>query len=152
MKAVQQGNLWASKHYKLMLKDLSDPVAFNRPHPQLHTIAEIIAHMTFWRAETLLKIKTGKGMHTDDSPGNWQENSTLLKIGWRKLKSDYDDSFNELILLISQKEDDFLDQTYEDPDFKGNYPYRFVLDGMLHHDLYHLGQMGMLLKLIQSNN
>jgi len=45
----------------------------------------------------------------------------------------------------------FLTEEYYDTDFKGNYQYLFVIEGMIHHDIYHLGQIGIVIKLLKEN-
>ncbi len=39
-----------------------------------------------------------------------------------------------------------------DTDFKGNYEYSFVINGMLHHDIYHLRQLGIIINYLKKNN
>ena len=56
-------------------------------------------------------------------------------------------SFNP---IVGECNDSFLNDTYFDTDFNDYYPYRFVMKGMLEHDLYHLGQIGLLKNLMNS--
>ena len=70
----------------------------------------------------------------------------LSNTSWQALKHDFDSSLDTIITLLSTKNDSFLEATYYDTDFKDYYPYSFVLYGMLHHDLYHLGQIGIIIK------
>ncbi|WP_255420549.1 hypothetical protein [Aquimarina sp. AD10] len=42
-----------------------------------------------------------------------------------------------------------MKKEYYDTDFKGNYEYSFLLNGMLHHDIYHLGQLGLIIKYLK---
>jgi hypothetical protein len=121
---------------------------FLRPIENLHSIAEIISHLTLWRKETILKIQTGKGSKTDDCEENWLTNDKLKKLGWEKIKAEYDKTLHELIDLLKSKEDFFLNEQYYDTDFKGYYKYKFVINGMLHHDIYHLGQLGIIIKYL----
>ncbi|MEQ9440991.1 MAG: DinB family protein [Cyclobacteriaceae bacterium] len=151
LKDVQEGKNWMGANFDKKLSLVSDLEAFVRPIPDLHSVAEIISHLTVWRQETILKIKTGKGSLTDDSEQNWRPNNQLRKIGWDHIKTAYRNSLQELIELLQTKDDGFLDETYYDTDFKDNYPYRFVVYGMLHHDIYHLGQLGIIIKLLQEN-
>lgn len=51
-----------------------------------------------------------------------------------------------VLQVLEGKDDTFLEKTYYDQDFKGEYPYSFVLNGLMHHDLYHLGQLGMVVR------
>ncbi len=70
---------------------------FTRPIKDLHSIAEIISHLTLWRMETILKIRTGTGSKTEDCEENWLTNDKLEPLGWRYLKLEYDKSLTELI-------------------------------------------------------
>ena len=110
---------------------------------------KFLSHLTLWRTETILKIKTGEGSKTDECEENWLPLQKLKKKGWEKIKSDYDQSLSDIIELLEEREDSFLDELYFDTDFKDHYPYRFVINGMLHHDLYHLGQLGIIIKYLK---
>lgn len=149
LKEVQTGKIWIGGSFESKLDQLNETQVFKRPYENVHSVAEILSHLTLWRMETILKIKTGKGSRTDDCEENWLTNDQLETMGWDKLKSDYDNSLTVLIDLIKDKNDDFLNQEYYDTDFKGDYPYSFVLNGMLHHDIYHLGQLGLIIKLLK---
>lgn len=146
---IQNGKIWIGSSYESKLNTVDESKVFERPMVDMHSIAEIISHLTLWRQEAILKIQTGKGSKTDDCEENWLPNEKLKNIGWSSIKSAYDDSLSELIELLKDKNDDFLEQEYYDTDFKGNYTYSFLLNGMLHHDIYHLGQLGIIIKYLR---
>nr|WP_298794201.1 DinB family protein [uncultured Allomuricauda sp.] len=146
---VQNSKLWIGSTFTSKLNQVDESLVFTRPIEGLHSIAEIISHLTLWRKETILKIQTGQGSKTDDCEENWLSNDKLKPLGWQNLKSEYDKSLTELIDLLKSKDDKFLNQLYYDTDFKDDYPYSFVLYGMLHHDLYHLGQLGIIIKYLR---
>lgn len=149
LKEIRAGKPWMGNSIADKLNDLDETLVFQRPLENLHSVAEIISHLTFWRREALLKIKTGQGSKTDDDPENWLSNDILQLKGWDNIKKEYDDTLSELIALLEDKEDVFLSQTYYDTDYKGDYPYSFLINGMLHHDVYHLGQLGIVIKLLE---
>lgn len=149
---IQNGKLWMGSNYTRKLSKIDEQNAFIRPIENLHSVAEIISHLTLWRKETILKVKTGTGSKTDDCEENWLSNDKLKTKGWQKIKLEYDNSLTELIALLREKEDTFLNEIYYDTDFKGDYPYSFVLKGMLHHDVYHLGQIGIIVKYLKESN
>jgi len=146
LKEVQNGKLWIGSTFDSKLNQVDKNLVFVRPIENLHSIAEIISHLTLWRKETILKIQTGKGSKTDDCKENWLTNDELKIVGWDKIKSEYDRTLVELIDLLNSKEDGFLSELYYDTDFKGDFEYSFVINGMLHHDIYHLGQLGIIIK------
>jgi hypothetical protein len=146
---IQSGKPWIGSSYDRKLNAVDESLVFTRPLEDMHSIAEIISHLTLWRKEAILKIKTGTGSKTDDCEENWLTNEKLQPKGWKTIKSEYDLTLTELITLLKAKEDSFLNEEYYDTDFKGNYAYSFLLNGMLHHDLYHLGQLGMIIKYLK---
>ena len=152
LQEVKDGKLWIGSNIDDKLNEVDEKSAFLRPIENLHRVAEIISHLTLWRQETILKIQTGKGSKTDDCEENWRDNDWLKTMGWGMIRSEYDRTLSELIDLLKSKDDEFLSELYYDTDFKGEYPYRFVIDGMLHHDLYHLGQLGIIIKHLNKQN
>lgn len=148
---VQNGALWIGSTFTSKLNQVDESMVFKRPIEGLHSIAEIISHLTLWRKETILKIQTGTGSKTDDCEENWLTNDKLKQLGWQHIKSEYDNTLTQLIDLLASKDDDFLNTKYYDTDFKDNYEYRFVINGMLHHDLYHLGQLGIIIKYLKKH-
>lgn len=150
-KEIQEGNCWIGENFHKKLKQITPETAFAKPLPNIHSVAEIISHLTVWREESILKIKTGKGSITDDLEDNWFNNSYLKTIGWHQILTNYTNSLTELIDLLKTKDDSFLQEIYYDTDYKNNYPYAFLIEGMLHHDIYHLGQIGIILKLLKEN-
>ncbi len=149
LEEIQHGKIWIGTSFDSMLAQIDENSVFLRPLENLHSVAEIISHLTLWRKEAILKIRTGKGSKTDDCEENWLSNDKLKILGWDNIKSAYHKTVLELIDLLKTKDDEFLSQHYYDTDFKGNYEYRFVINGMLHHDIYHLGQLGIIIKYLK---
>jgi len=144
---IQSGKNWIGINFQQQLKSLTEEEFYHQEN-SMHSIAEIISHLITWRKETIIKMNTGKGSITEDHPSNWQSNDAIKSIGKYQLLRNYEESLAELVALLKRKNDAFLDETYFDTDFKGYYPYSFVVKGMIHHDLYHLGQIGLIIKLM----
>lgn len=149
LQEIQEGKIWIGTNFHKKFTLISEEEAFKVVHKDTHTIAEIIAHLTIWRKETLLKIQIGKGNITDENRADWCENKGLKQIGWDNIKTDYENSLIKLIILLQSKNDAFLEEQYYDTDYKDYFEYQFLINGMLHHDLYHLGQLGLLIKILK---
>ena len=149
LEEIQQGKPWIGSTYKSKLNQVDENEYFKRPIEDLHSIAEIISHLTLWRSEAILKVKIGKGSKTDDCEENWLTNDKLKVIGWNKIKSSYDKTLSDLIDLLRLKNDKFLAEQYFDTDFKDFYTYNWLLTGMIQHDAYHLGQIGIIIKYLK---
>ena len=145
LQAIQNGKPWIGNSYEKVLSGLPEDRMFIRPE-NLKSVAAIISHLTLWREEAILKIQTGTGSKTDACPENWLPDNDLDAQGWQAIKLRYDRSQAQLIALLKDKDDSFLQQEYYDTDFQGNYTYQWMLDGILQHDIYHLGQLGVIVK------
>lgn len=94
--------------------------------------------------DTIKKFKGLQSNLTIESPENWKSNEELRIIGWEKLKSNLTKSQIELTNLLADKTDDYL----ENNKYEGKYSLKYMVEGIIHHDLYHLGQIGITIKLL----
>jgi hypothetical protein len=79
-----------------------------------------------------------------NSPDDWKNNIDLSKTGWANLKNSFYESRTELIHLIENQDDAFLEKMNTVSDCT----YHYLMEGIIHHDLYHLGQIGITIKLL----
>ncbi len=143
---IQDGSLWFDQSFKDKFDNLSDEEALTRPMPLIHSVAEHVSHMLEWRKEC---IRRYQGLKTElmDSPDDWKENAELREIGWATLKNSLYSSRSELIDLIVNQDDAYLQNKFLDTDYNLHY----LIEGIIHHDLYHLGQIGITIKLLNQN-
>lgn len=139
---------WMGSSFDERLEWVDAAEAFKRPLPDLHSVAEIVAHLTAWRQDALLKLQTGKGRLTEADEENWLPNDKLKAKGWDQLKADFYNSLDDILRHLETRDDTFLDEQHEDQTGE-RHPYRYLVDGLLHHDIYHLGQIGIIIKLLK---
>ena len=140
---IQSQEIWLDENFEKKIEGISEDQAFQRPLPQLHSVAELISHLLNWRKESIRKLTGGGAKLTVESPENWRTNEELRLIGWERLKSEFYNSRTELINLIQDKTDEYLENKYE-----GEYSFKYLIEGLIHHDLYHLGQIGITIKFL----
>jgi hypothetical protein len=100
-------------------------------------MAEILSHMEFWRRAFICRIKGDKSVtFSGDSPDNWRDINVLKKIGWKGLLSSFDATHEALISAL--KSADSSDQSLVAD-----------LHGLVEHDIYHLGQLGIVKRLVE---
>lgn len=143
---IQEQELWLDENFKKKIGNLPEKLAFERPLPELHSVAELISHILVWRKESILKLKGLSSMLTMESPKNWLTNEALQKKGWEKLKSEFYQSQEDIIELIENETDEYLEREYTD-----GFKFKYLLEGLIHHDLYHLGQIGIVIKFLNKN-
>jgi len=144
---IQEGSLWFDQCFKDKIDKLSDLEALTRPFPQVHSVAEHVSHMLEWRKECMIRFD-GKRTELMNSPDDWKDNSMLSKIGWPPLKNDFYNSQLALIDLMKSQDDTYLETKFLDTE----YNFHYLIEGIIHHDLYHLGQIGVTIKLLMKYN
>lgn len=140
---IQQNKLWIDENFRNKIDNLSEKQALRRPFPELHSVAELVSHILVWRKESILKLKGKDSFLSVESPENWITNEEIKIKGWEILKKEFYQSQYDIIAQIENEADDYLDKEYS-----GGYKYKYLIEGLLHHDLYHLGQIGIVIKLL----
>lgn len=140
---IQDGSLWFDQCFKEKINSLSDTEALTRPLPQIHSVAEHVSHILEWRKECMRRYK---GQRTDlmNSQEDWKDNTALSKIGWTNLKNLFYESTVTLINAMENKDDIYLETRFLDTE----YNFHYLIEGIIQHDIYHLGQIGVTIKLL----
>lgn len=143
LQELQEGSRWFDQCFKDKIGQLTEAEAFAVPYPGIHSVAEHLSHIIEWRKECLLRFK---GERTDlmNSPDDWKDNTTLQQIGWTALLETFYQSTVTLIAALKDKDDSFLEIPFRDE----GYNFHYIIEGIIQHDLYHLGQIGVTLRLL----
>lgn len=136
---------WFGDTYMEKLADVTEKEAFTPPMKGVHTIAELVAHVIYWRTPIIKRLKGGKDYAASvDSPENWVPLDQLKAKGWKKILNDFGESQRELLNLLKQAKPGFFKEEYS----PGN-SWDYVVDGIIQHDIYHLGQLALVKKMIR---
>lgn len=138
------GPVWLDETFTKKLSEIKEQDVFTRPIPELHSVAELISHLHEWRLETISRLNGNKQGFAENDPRNWRTNDELKAEGWEQLKKNFYDSQQQLIDFLTEKDDEYLEQQY--PHY--TYTNKYLVQGMVHHDAYHLGQMGLTIKML----
>jgi len=147
---IQNEELWMGQNFAEKFAQINEEEAFTVYKPGMNTIAQIVAHLIAWKEDAILKIRNGIGELMDDHDKNWPDNETLKKLGWKKLQADFEDIHQRIMKELSGKNDQLLQMTYHDQDYKKEFNMNFMLQGLIHHDVYHLGQIGLITRMVKS--
>ena len=144
IKDLESAETWLDETFDKKLKGINDKNAFTRPINDLHSVAEIISHLIEWRKSLLSIFKTGKRTVSMDSPENWKTNEELKKESWKDLLKKLKATQKDIISFLSEKDDKWLKQ--KKPGGKDTFEYYVI--GLIQHDVYHLGQIGIVRKYL----
>jgi uncharacterized damage-inducible protein DinB len=147
LKAMLHGPLWLDEHFDKKLNSISGQKAFVIPHPNLHSVAELLSHLNVWFRACMDRMNGIENGLKDNSPDDWKSDERLKIKGWEALKTEFYNLHDELIRLIETKEASFFEQTYHGSSFS----HKDILYGLIHHNAYHLGQMGLSMKFLKQH-
>ncbi|MCJ7466791.1 MAG: DinB family protein [Maribacter sp.] len=105
------------------------------------SIAVLLGHMIRWRIFVIKKLKGDEVFAIQiDGPSDWPE----IRIGtakeWDDLLGELKETQNTLLRILSLQTDELLERKVPGE----NFSFRFLLEGIIQHDLYHLGQIALL--------
>jgi len=105
-----------------------------------HSLIEIVEHMTAWRRFTIEKLRGNTTFDVNDAANFPRVEPN--EESWTITLQQFEDSQIMLLELLEQTNDSLLEQTVEGR----NYSFYVLLHGIIHHDVYHLGQIMLLMK------
>lgn len=145
LQAVAEGSPWYGLSVKEALEHIDHNQAVTRINLQ-HNIAEILNHINQWKKFTLEKVA---GDNTFDvilnSDQDWKQIDHLTSREWQALRDLYFETNADLVDAVQQVKKDWLDQIV--PGRKYNFSDLF--HGIIDHDVYHLGQIIIIHKMIK---
>lgn len=131
---------WHGPSVKEVLDGITQEQSFKRL-PQSHSIIELVAHMTSWRTFVIKKLQGDLEYRiTDDLNFPPEKN-------WHKAVADLNESQVKLVEAIKAFDDTKLHELV--PHSPHTYTFYILLHGIIHHDLYHIGQISLIKKLDQ---
>jgi len=145
-KEIYNGSPWYGETVDAKLSDVSDDNAFQQPISGVHSVGEIVSHMIYWRKALIAKLEGGTFKTSMESPDNWKNIKELKTSGWKNLKSSFDESQHTITSLLEKQSDDFLKTEYSQ-----GISMESLIQGIIDHDIYHLGQIGLVKKMVGIN-
>ena len=135
---------WLYESFDKKFRDITEADFFALPAPGVHSVAENMSHLIEWRKELVIRLETGQKTGSYDE-WNWIDNEVLKEKGMKAMISEFEQTFIDLKEVLSDKNDEYLNNPYYDKD------YGYLLEGWLHHDVYHLGQIGLILSQVKKS-
>ena len=134
------GDSWHGDNVWKTLAEVEPGQAFQRVLPGVHTIWQLVAHMTYWESQVRRRLQQQPELPEAElnfppmpaaTPENWQSALHLFRRS--------NEEFRE---ALSKVQDSQLDRALSSPE-KSVY---VELHGVIQHHLYHAGQIAILRK------
>lgn len=137
LRDVFSGKPWYGKSISTVLNEMDPGIVYRKPGPHSHSIIELLYHMISWSDFTKQRLERDQGLTsagTDDF--NWGNTNSETHT-WNNGISELTASNNKILNLLEGASDNLLNEIV---DFR-DYNFRFLLNGLIQHNIYHLGQM-----------
>jgi uncharacterized damage-inducible protein DinB len=140
---------WHGAAAAAILRDVSAKTAAARPHAAVHTIWEILRHMTAWTGEVARRFDG----HPPGQPqeGDWPAPSGSTDEDWTRDVARFIDRHHRLLQRIATQSDDRLHQPpaeHRDAPAGSGVTHYVLLHGLAQHHAYHAGQIALLKKMV----
>ncbi|MUP45270.1 DinB family protein [Gramella sp. BOM4] len=137
-----EGEPWYGQSVMRKLENVPYKIGYKTCVPDSHSVAEILGHLITWKKYAIRLLKKEKTFHVDtDSEWDWPSIEVKTRDEWEHLKRDLVAAQSEIYAILEKIDhDDFLNEQVHGKD----YTYEHLIKGLVHHDIYHLGQIGLI--------
>ncbi|MGQ0740422.1 MAG: DinB family protein [Bacteroidota bacterium] len=142
---VNNGQPWFGRAVYSILDGVNPKNVYAKPAGTEHSMIELLYHMITWAGFTLKRIEKDDEMDLADfEKMDWRPINPKVHI-WKKGLAQFKATHKRIIALLKKKDDAFLKEIV---DYR-KYNFRFLLNGMIEHNIYHLGQIAYLNKMLK---
>ncbi len=139
------GDPWFGRSVKSLLSDVKQDFVFEKPNQQ-HSILELIWHMILWREFALNSFEKNNQKPVEYFEENdWRALDHNDKSLWEKGLDRLDQVQTQLIEVLLRQEDVILEMAVP----RKKYNFKKLLYGVIAHDIYHIGQVAYVTKLLE---
>jgi uncharacterized damage-inducible protein DinB len=141
------GDAWHGTPLRQLLADVGFEQAAARPAPGMHTIWEIVLHMTAWKNE--VRRRLGGAPSGTPTEGDWPVPAPPGARAWRAAVDALEEAQRALAAVVANIPDTQLHVPTNDTRDRatgGGVSYYVLLHGIIQHDVYHSGQIALLKK------
>ena len=141
---VNTGQPWYGRPVYEMLEEIDSAIVYAKPNENSHSLIDLLYHMITWADFALKRIEGDKekDMAVFEEL-DWRKIDPKLHT-WKKGLSEFKAIHKKIIELLDKKDDAYLK---ENVDYR-KYNFRFLLNGLIQHNIYHIGQIAYLRKLL----
>lgn len=135
-----RGDAWHGPPLRSLLTGVDAAVASERQMSGVHSIWELTAHVTFWM-DVVRRRLAGEVVSLQDGD-DWAVIDTRTSFRWRDALAALDASHERLLAAVGELSPQDLERVVP----AMGYTNYVMLHGVLQHNIYHAGQIAMLVK------
>jgi uncharacterized damage-inducible protein DinB len=138
------GDPWFGRNAEKLLGEVTEAIAFQQPNGQ-HSIAELVCHMINWREFVISRFikDESNDLHYFEA-NDWRQLDNSDPSLWQQGLVKLNETQELLLNILREQPDSILEKNVEER----TYNFRNLLNGIVQHDIYHLGQIAYLVKYL----
>jgi len=139
---VFEGASWYGESVMRKLENVPYLIGYKTCNFDSHSVAQIMGHLIAWKTFAVEKLKSNRDFDIEiDSEDDWPKIEVHSPQEWEELKRKLVSAQSRIYeVLIAKKDDTFLSEKVSGK----NYNFGYMLNGIIQHDIYHLGQIGLI--------
>ncbi|WP_165499056.1 DinB family protein [Gramella sp. KN1008] len=139
---IFEGEPWYGESVMKKLENVPYKIGYETCVPDSHSVAEIVGHLISWKSFAAEKLNDNNGYDIEiDSETDWPIVEIKSPEEWEALKRRLVAAQSNIYKFLEAKPDDsFLEEKVNGQD----YNFEFLIRGIIQHDIYHLGQIGLI--------
>ena len=141
---VLNGQPWYGNPVYTLLQEVDHTKVYVQPNSNSHSLIDLLYHMVTWAefAQHRIEKKPITDMAAFEAL-DWRKIDPAIHT-WQKGMEALQTAHNSIIAHLQIRKDIFLEEIV---DYR-TYNFRSMLNGLIQHNIYHLGQIAYLNKLL----
>ena len=135
---------WFGRAVYILLDEIDETKVSVKPNDSEHSLIELLWHMNTWAGFTLANLENKSSQELKAIEENDWRTIDPVKHSWKNGLKELKSIHKRISDILNSKEDLFL----KDMVPNRQYNFRFMLNGLIQHNIYHAGQVAYLKKLL----
>ncbi len=141
-----EGQPWFGRAVYELLNKIDESKTSVKPNTTEHSLLELLWHMNTWAEFTLAHLENRAADELTAIEQNDWRTINAEKHNWKKGMAQLKSVHEKIIVILKQKEDIFLKEPVPGREFN----FRFMLNGLIQHNIYHAGQIAYIKNLLKT--
>jgi uncharacterized damage-inducible protein DinB len=144
LEETTNGHPWFGRSVYAILEEVDPTTVYIHPGNNGHSLIELLYHMITWVEFTCDGLKGEKGKGVDFFEELDWRNIDPIEHTWEKGLQQFKQANKDLISVLNTTDDAALEQIVRGR----KYTVRYMLNGLVQHNIYHLGQVAYVKKFL----
>jgi uncharacterized damage-inducible protein DinB len=147
LQGVLEQQPWFGRSVYSVFGEIVPAKAFVKPNNSgAHSLIELLYHMNTWALFTQKRLERSTELDVKETEAlDWREMNPAIH-SWEKGVEEFTTIHSSILEILNEADDSLLNETV---DYR-KYNFRFLLNGLIQHDIYHLGQIAYVKQLISA--